>query len=106
MEIAKTKAIGSIERGGWLGTEYAMWRGIGACRWSVGTEITLVVFHQAKNVPKCVSQPSFQNITLTPKQYFRGTTSMDWKSSLVEWNEVAKVTSSTYCGICTLNIYI
>ena len=45
MEIAKRKAMGSIERGGKLGTEETMWRGIGACRWSV--ERTLAIFRQA-----------------------------------------------------------
>ena len=47
MEIAKSKAMGSIERGGKLGTEEAMWIWIATCRWSVGMKITLVIFHQA-----------------------------------------------------------
>ena len=58
MEIAKSKAMGSIERGGKLGTgsrlgtEEAMWRGIVACRCWVGMERSLVIFHQAVG-PKC-----------------------------------------------------
>ena len=46
MEISESKAIGNIERGGKLGTEEAMWKGRDACRWSVGMERTLVIFHQ------------------------------------------------------------
>ena len=45
MEIAESKAMGSIDRGGKLGTEEVMWRGIGAWRWSVGIEKTLVISH-------------------------------------------------------------
>ena len=51
MEIAESKAMGSIDRGGKLGTEEVMWRGIlipvEACWWSDGMERTLVIFHQA-----------------------------------------------------------
>ena len=43
MEIAESKVMGIIERGGKLGTEEAMWRGIGACRWSVGMQRPLVI---------------------------------------------------------------
>ena len=43
----KSKAMGSIARGGRLGTEEVMWRGIGACGWSVGMKRTLVIFPQA-----------------------------------------------------------
>jgi len=37
----------SIERGGRLWTEEAMWRGIDDYWWSVGVERTLVIFLQA-----------------------------------------------------------
>ena len=46
MGIAETKAVGSIERGGKLRTEEAMWRGIEACRWTVGMDRPSVIFHQ------------------------------------------------------------
>ena len=89
------QSYGEDRERGWLRTEVVMWRGIGACRSSVGMERTSVI----QNMPKSVSHPNFCQITLTPKQYFGGTTSTDWKSSLVEWNEVVKVTNSTYCDI-------
>ena len=47
MEIAESKAMMIIERGGQVDAEEAMWREIRALRWSFGIEGTSVIFSQA-----------------------------------------------------------